>query len=127
MPVAYAMICCVIPYFIADPYMSANIIIQRMVANTESTSMMAAPFFIIAGAIMNYSGISKRIYDFAGALVGHLVGGLGHVNVIVSAMMGGISGSDLRMRPMTARCFCLRWKPTAIPERTAARCRRQRL
>ena len=92
MPVAYAMICCVIPYFIADPYMSANIIIQRMVANTESTSMMAAPFFIIAGAIMNYSGISKRIYDFAGALVGHLVGGLGHVNVIVSAMMGGISG-----------------------------------
>lgn len=95
MPVAYAMICCVIPYFIADPYMSANIIIQRMVANTESTSMMAAPFFIIAGAIMNYSGISKRIYDFAGALVGHLVGGLGHVNVIVSAMMGGISGSGL--------------------------------
>ena len=95
MPVAYAMICCVIPYFIADPYMSANIIIQRMVANSESTSMMAAPFFIIAGAIMNYSGISKRIYDFAGALVGHLVGGLGHVNVIVSAMMGGISGSGL--------------------------------
>lgn len=95
MPVAYAMVCCVIPYFIADPYMSTNVIIQRMIANTESTSMMAAPFFIIAGAIMNYSGISKRIYDFAGALVGHMVGGLGHVNVIVSAMMGGISGSGL--------------------------------
>ena len=60
MPVAYAMICCVIPYFIADPYMSANIIIQRMVANTESTSMMAAPFFIIAGAIMNLSLIHIR-------------------------------------------------------------------
>lgn len=95
MPVAYAMVCCVIPYFVADPYMSTNVIIQRMIANTESTSMMAAPFFIIAGAIMNYSGISKRIYDFAGALVGHMVGGLGHVNVIVSAMMGGISGSGL--------------------------------
>lgn len=95
MPVAYAMVLCVVPYFIADPYISTSVIIQRMIANTESTSMMAAPFFIIAGCIMNYSGVSKRIYDFAGALVGHMIGGLGHVNVIVSAMMGGISGSGL--------------------------------
>lgn len=95
MPVAYAMVCSVIPYFISDPYISADVIIQRMIANTESTSSMAAPFFIIAGAIMNYSGISRRIYDFAGALVGHMVGGLGHVNIIVSAIMGGISGSGL--------------------------------
>lgn len=93
MPVAYALVLCVIPYFLSDPNIMSTVVIQRMIANTESTSMMAAPFFIIAGCVMNYSGVTKRLLDLADAIVGHLTGGLGHVNVVLSTLMGGISGS----------------------------------
>jgi len=55
--------------------------------------MLAIPFFVTAGVIMNYSGISKRLMDLADAMVGHLAGGLGHCNVLLSVLMGGISGS----------------------------------
>ena len=92
-PVAFSLILACIPYFVMDPYISINVIIQRMVANAESTSLMAVPLFIVAGSIMNYSGITNRLMNLADALVGHLTGGLGHVNVVLSTMMGGISGS----------------------------------
>ena len=92
-PVAFALIIGCIPYFMADPYLGADIIIQKMITNTESISLMAVPFFIIAGAIMNESGITERLLDLADSLVGHLTGGLGHVNVLLSTFMGGISGS----------------------------------
>ena len=92
-PVAYSMCIAVIPYFIMDPNMSATVIIQRMVSNSESPSMMAVPFFIIAGCIMNYSGVTTRLLNLADTMVGHLTGGLGHVNIVLSTLMGGISGS----------------------------------
>lgn len=92
-PVAYAMTLCVIPYFIADPYISSTVIIQRLISNTESPSLMAVPFFIIAGCMMNYSGATSKLMDLADCLMGHLTGGLGHVNILLSTLMGGISGS----------------------------------
>ncbi len=92
-PVAFALIVACIPYFLADPNLSAPIIVQKMITNTESVSLMAIPFFVTAGAIMNESGITERLLDLADALVGHLTGGLGHANVLLSTMMGGISGS----------------------------------
>ncbi|WP_317855416.1 TRAP transporter large permease [Chakrabartyella piscis] len=92
-PVSYALVLCVIPYFFADPYIASTVIVQRMVSNTESTSMMAAPFFIIAGCIMNYSGATNRLLSLADSMVGHMIGGLGHVNILLSTLMGGISGS----------------------------------
>ena len=92
-PCAFAMMMVCIPYFLADPYMSATVIAQKMLASCESQSLMAIPFFITAGAIMNYSGISEKLMAFADGLVGHLTGGLGHVNVLISTLMGGISGS----------------------------------
>lgn len=66
---------------------------QKLLASCESQSLMAIPFFITAGAIMNYSGISEKLMEFADGLVGHLTGGLGHVNVLISTLMGGVSGS----------------------------------
>lgn len=93
LPIAFSLIVCCIPYFLSDQYLSASIIIQKMITNTESVSLMAVPFFIIAGAIMNESGITERLLDLADALVGHFTGGLGHVNVLLSTFMGGISGS----------------------------------
>lgn len=92
-PCGFAMMMVCIPYFIMDPFMSATVITQKMLASCESQSLMAIPFFITAGAIMNYSGISEKLMEFADGLVGHLTGGLGHVNVLISTLMGGISGS----------------------------------
>lgn len=93
-PIAMAMIISVIPYFlVVGNTINVNILIQRMVATSESMSLLAIPFFITAGTIMNYSGITRRLLDLADTLVGHLRGGLGHVNVLLSAMMGGLSGS----------------------------------
>ena len=93
MPVAFALILACIPYFIVDPYISTTVIIQRMISNTETVSMMAAPFFIFAGCVMSYSGVTKRLLNLADIMVGHLTGGLGHVNIVLSTLMGGISGS----------------------------------
>jgi len=92
-PCAFALVISVIPYFILDPYISINVVIQRFVSSSESLSLMAVPFFITAGTIMNYSGISAKLMSLADALVGHFTGGLGHVNVLLSTLMGGISGS----------------------------------
>lgn len=93
MPVAYALVIATIPYFLADPYIASTVIVQRMVSNAESVSLMAVPFFIFAGCVMTYSGVVSRLMKLANLLVGHFTGGLGQVNIVLSAMMGGISGS----------------------------------
>ena len=94
-PVWIAMFVGVLPYFVElnSLNFAASTAIQRMVSTMESGSYLAIPFFVTAGAVMNYAGISKRMYDLADALVGHLIGGLAHVNVLVSVFMGGVSGS----------------------------------
>ena len=92
-PCSFAMLMVTIPYFMADPFISMAVVAQKMIASCESTSLMAIPFFIAAGAIMGYSGITEKLMAFGNACVGHLVGGLGHVNVLVSVFMGGVSGS----------------------------------
>ena len=93
LPVAFALIVGCIPYFMSDPMLSSQVIVQKLITNTESVSLMAIPFFVTAGSIMNESGITEKLLNLADALVGHLTGGLGHANVLLSTMMGGISGS----------------------------------
>lgn len=66
---------------------------QRMFSSTESMLMLAVPFFIMAGEIMNRSGISDRLMTLAGALVGWIRGGLAHTNIVTSLFFGGITGS----------------------------------
>src|SRR5699024_5630518 len=58
-------------------------------------SLLAVPFFILTGTLMNSSGITERIFSFARSLVGHFTGGLGHVNIMASLMFSGMSGSAL--------------------------------
>ena len=92
-PIAFSLIIACIPYFLMDGFISVQVIVQRRVSNTESVSLMAIPFFVLAGSIMNYSGITKRLMNLCDTLVGHKIGGLGHGNVLLSTLMGGISGS----------------------------------
>ena len=78
-------------------------VVQRMIASSESFPMLAIPFFILAGTIMTYSGISSRLMSFAECLTGHMNGGLGQVNVLLSALMGGVSGSSNADAAMQAK------------------------
>jgi len=78
-------------------WLSGNIppltVVHRMVGGIDSFPLLAVPFFILAGNLMNSAGITNRIFDFAIALVGWLKGGLGHVNVVGSVVFSGMSGT----------------------------------
>ena len=93
-PVAFAMLMASAAYYLFSPdSMNITMMIQKMVAANSSFTYLAIPFFTCAGVIFNYSGISRRLMNLAECLVGHMVGGLGHVNIVLSALMGGLSGS----------------------------------
>jgi len=68
---------------------------QRMIAGIRSFSLLAIPLYVFAGALMNASGITQRLIDFANVFVGSIRGGLGHVTVVTTAIFGGISGSQV--------------------------------
>lgn len=93
-PIAYALMGSSLFYFIfINTTMSMELVIQQFVTSVESFPYLAVPFFIMVGSVMNYSGISEALMNFADVLVGHARGGLAQVNVLLSALMGGISGS----------------------------------
>ena len=93
-PIAFALFGSTLFYFLfIDTGTSAILVFQKFVSSTQSFSLLAIPFFIMAGSIMNYSGISEKLMEFADVLTGHMKGGLGHVNVVLSLLMGGVSGS----------------------------------
>jgi len=93
-PIAFALIGASMYYFVfVDNIMSMNMIMQRFVTSIESFPYLAVPFFIMVGSVMNYSGISNSLMAMAEVLAGHMAGGLAQVNVVLSMMMGGISGS----------------------------------
>lgn len=93
MPVAFAIGIASLALIIKEPGLPLSIATQRMVAGTQSFPLLAVPFFIFAGNLMNSAGITKRLIRFANALIGHLVGSLAHVSIVLSTIMGGISGS----------------------------------
>ncbi|ROR65775.1 TRAP transporter large permease [Agrococcus jenensis] len=68
---------------------------QRMIAGIRSFPLLAIPLYILAGALMNASGITQRLVDFAYAIVGSIRGGLAHVTILTTAIFGGISGSQV--------------------------------
>jgi tripartite ATP-independent transporter DctM subunit len=93
-PIAYALMGSSLFYFIfINNTMPMELVIQQFVTSVESFPYLAVPFFIMVGSVMNYSGISEALMNFADVLVGHARGGLAQVNVLLSALMGGISGS----------------------------------
>ena len=94
MPIAYALFTSTMTYFsFINTGSPPDLIFQKYVTSTQNFSLLAIPFFIMAGSIMNYSGISEKLLKFADVLTGHLAGGLGQVNVVLSLLMGGVSGS----------------------------------
>jgi tripartite ATP-independent transporter DctM subunit len=93
-PIGIAMIFVSMGYFY---YMDRGVMfaVQRMVDGLNSFPLLAVPLFIFAAAILNSAGITNHLFGFARSLVGHLRGGLGHVNVLASLFFSGMSGSAL--------------------------------
>lgn len=92
-----------VTYFILNPNISTQIFAQRVISGTESIPLLAVPFFVCAGILMNYSGVTKRIMDFSEVITGRMNGGLAQVNVLLSTLMGGLSGSNLADAAMEAK------------------------
>ncbi len=84
MPIAFALLLCGVALMVHLDMMDAQIIAQNLITGADSFPLMAVPFFILAGEIMNRGGLSKRIVNIALALVGHVRGGLGYVVVLAS-------------------------------------------
>lgn len=92
-----------IVYFMLNPKVSAVVFAQQAITGTESISLLAIPFFVCAGIMMNYTGVTSRIMDFCSVMTGRMQGGLAQVNVLLSTLMGGLSGSNLADAAMEAK------------------------
>ena len=95
LPVAIAMAGASLVYVMVSGNIPDYVVIHRMVGGLDSFPLLAVPFFIFAGNLMNSAGITNRIYNFALALVGWMKGGLGHVNVVGSMIFAGMSGTAI--------------------------------
>lgn len=102
-PVFVSIIAGSVAYFFLNPDVNAMILAQRVSSAIQSTSLLAVPFFVCAGVFMNYSGVTRRIMALCDVLTGRMWGGLAQVNVLLSTMMGGLSGSSLADAAMEAR------------------------
>ncbi len=89
-------------FTINDAYPFA-VVVQRVVAQTQSISFLAVPFFIFAGNLMNRTGITSRLLRLSTLLTRRMVGGLAQVSVVLSTLMGGVSGSAVADASMEAR------------------------
>ncbi|MCZ8181343.1 MAG: TRAP transporter large permease [Beijerinckiaceae bacterium] len=94
-PVAVSMAASSLLYLAAYGSAPDVIVAQRMIAGVESFPLLAVPFFILAGNLMNIAGVTGRIYAFAVALVGWMRGGLAQVNIIGSVIFSGMSGTAI--------------------------------
>ncbi|CAH6809852.1 C4-dicarboxylate ABC transporter [Vibrio chagasii] len=93
-PIAFSLIASAMVYFLfINDSIPVSLVMQRFISSAESFPLLAIPFFIMVGSVMNYAGISKSLLAFADSMIGHKTGGLAQVNVALSTLMGGISGS----------------------------------
>jgi tripartite ATP-independent transporter DctM subunit len=93
LPIAFALLVCGAALMVVQGQIDTTILSQKLVEGADSFPLLAIPFFMLAGELMNAGGISKRIVHFALAWVGHIRGGLGVVAIFASVMMAAISGS----------------------------------
>ena len=103
-PIAFAIIATSVTFlYLTDVPLVMQI--QRMVAASNNYPLLAVPLFILAGSLMNATGITQRLFTFTNAMVGHIRGGLGHVNIVTSMLMAGISGSAIADCAATTKIF----------------------
>ncbi len=92
-PIAFALLASGVALMWHLDLFDAQILAQNVIGGADSFPLLAVPFFMLAGEIMNAGGLSKRIVDFALALVGHVKGGLGYVTIMAGCLLSALSGS----------------------------------
>ncbi|SFR06397.1 TRAP transporter large permease [Poseidonocella sedimentorum] len=92
-PVGLALVGASMSYLLLTEGLGTPQVLFRMINGVDSFTLLAIPFFVFAGAVMNVGGVTERIFGFADAVVGWMKGGLGHVNVAASVLFSGMSGS----------------------------------
>lgn len=92
-----------VSYFMLTPTLPTQLIAQRALSGVESIPLLAVPFFVCAGVLMNHSGVTLRVMNFCEVLTRKMNGGLAQVNVLLSTLMGGLSGSNLADAAMEAK------------------------
>jgi len=102
-PVFISVLSGSVSYFLLNPQMISQVLAQRVISGIESTALLAVPFFVASGVFMNYSGVTKRVMEFCSLVTRRLPGGLGQVNVLLSTLMGGLSGSNLADAAMQSK------------------------
>lgn len=95
MPIAFALLVCSMAMMWYMDFFDAQILAQNMLSGADSFPLIAIPFFVLAGELMNAGGLSRRIVDVAGAWVGHFPGGLGYVAIFACVIMASLSGSAI--------------------------------
>jgi tripartite ATP-independent transporter DctM subunit len=93
MPIAFALLVCAVALMVLQGSFDTTILSQKLIEGADNYVLMAIPFFIFAGELMNKGGMSRRIVDVALAVVGHVRGGLGLVAIFAAIVMAAISGS----------------------------------
>lgn len=102
MPVAFAIGVSGFSFFIIRD-LPMSILVQKSISTTQSFTMLAIPLFILAGNLMNATGITKRLMKLANVLTGHMYGNVGQVSCVMSTLMGGVSGSAVADAAMETR------------------------
>ena len=92
-PVAFSLLLCGLVLMVHLDMFDIQIMAQNLIHGADSFPLLAIPFFVLAGEVMNAGGISKRIVDLPLKLVGYKRGGLGYVAIIASVLMASLSGS----------------------------------
>ncbi len=92
-PIAYSLLLCGVALMVYMGNFDAQILAQNLVEGANSFPLLAVPFFMLAGEIMNVGGLSRRIIDLAMTLVGHVRGGLGYVVIVAACLLSALSGS----------------------------------
>jgi tripartite ATP-independent transporter DctM subunit len=95
MPIAFALLVCGMALMLHLGLFDPRILTQNLIIGADNFALMAIPFFILVGELMNAGGISKRIINFGIALVGHIRGGLGYVAILTAFIFAGLSGSAI--------------------------------
>lgn len=94
-PVAFSITLATFAYFFISNDLSPVFVIQRMIGGADNVPLLAIPFFMMLGSILNYTGITTRLLKLSDLLSGHMRGGLAQTNVVLGALIGGPSGAGL--------------------------------
>ena len=103
MSVAFSIGVAGVAFFLMTPEIPFSIVVQRVVTSTQSFTLLAIPLFIFAGNLMNNTGITQRLIKLSDVLTGHMYGNLAQISVVLSTLMGGVSGSSTADAAMETR------------------------